>query len=146
MQFRPSTDSASRLEPVSLPNASGFSGGVWALFRNAPRGDLRFGNLASDGSVFAGRSSQQWMTIGARSVRDGDQTLLTATAAVNAGWSRSQQDIVIDLHLHAPATITVGSSGKAISVDGAPVIYREKDGRIELPSLAKGEHRVRISS
>jgi hypothetical protein len=146
MQFRLGTDAASRLEPVSQPNASGFSGDVWALFRNAPRGDLRFGNLASDGSVFAGRSPQQWMTIGARSVRDGGQTLLTATAAVNAGWSRSQQGIMLDLHLDTPATITVGSSGKAISVDGAPVTYREKNGRIELRSLAKGEHHVRISS
>jgi hypothetical protein len=131
MQFR----KANTAEATSRP---------WALFRSA-QGELRQGTLASDGSVFAGRSADDWIAVGTRSVRDGAEALFTATSAANAAWVRTNGGIALDLKLDASATISVRANAAAVSVDGAPVRYREENGRVVLPSVPKGEHRVRIS-
>jgi hypothetical protein len=117
---------------------------AWACFRTAP-GYLRHGTLTSDGSVFAGRNADDWIAIGSRSVRDGPEPLFTATSAANAAWVRSNSGIAMDLTLATPATISIRANAAAVWVDGGAVRYREENGQVVLPSLSKGEHRVRIS-
>jgi hypothetical protein len=117
---------------------------AWALFRSGT-GDLRHEKLASDGTVFAGRSADQWLAIGTRSVRDGSEVLFTANAATNIAWNRSPSELTLDVNMSSPAAISIREKAAAVFVDEAPVRYRESNGRVELPSIPKGEHRVRIS-
>jgi hypothetical protein len=116
----------------------------WALFRTQP-GDLRQGALASDGSVFAGRGVDDWIAIAAHAVRDSDGLLFSASAAMNAAWRRTEGEIAIDVKLASATTVSLRAKAARVSVDGAPVRYREEMERVTLPVLSKGEHRVRIS-
>ncbi|HWB84667.1 MAG TPA: heparinase II/III family protein [Bryobacteraceae bacterium] len=138
------------LQPVSISNATGFSSaksGAWALFRTVP-GALRFHGLVADASVLAARGPEDWLAIDARSVRSGGEALFTASAAADASWSRSPAGIALDVHLSAPAVMTMRANGvvAGVSVDGAAVRYSEQNGLVKLPSLPNGEHRVRIST
>lgn len=116
----------------------------WAIFRSAP-GELKFEEMASDGSAFAGRGAAQWIAIGTRTVRKGSTPMFTSSVPANVAWSGSPDAIALGLKLDEAATISVHASAAAVSVDGATVRYREENGRVALPSLPKGEHRVRIS-
>lgn len=148
MEFQERLATPSQLLPLELSNASGFSGvEVWALFRNGP-GDLRFRNFESDGSVFAGRRADEWMAIGARSVRAYGTPLFTASAPTNAAWRSSKAGIDLDVRLDAPTSITVWAGGpvSAVFVDGAPANYRMHERAVELIQLDKGTHRVRIAA
>lgn len=116
----------------------------WALFRSTA-GELRHDTLASDGSAFAGHSAASWIAIGARSVRDGANSLFTATSPANAAWTQTSGAIALDLKIDAPTTVSARAHATAVSVDGAPVRYREENGMVVLRSLPKGEHRVRIA-
>jgi hypothetical protein len=150
MQFRKSSAAETPLQPIRTSNASGFAGeisNVWALFRNAP-GELQSHGLTSDGSVLAGHGAEEWIAIGTRSVREGGQPLFTASTNANVAWSRSPETIELNLQLSAPTMASVHASRPiaAVLVDGAPARYSERNGRVELPALSKGEHRVRIST
>jgi hypothetical protein len=149
IQFHKTLPANSSLQTVDLSNASGFqsadAAGPWALFRNAP-GTIQFHDLASDGSVFAGRGSADWLTVAARSVSLAGRRVFTADAASSAAWHRSSTGIELDLQLSAPTVITIDAAQQvtSVSVDGAPVRFQQQNGKLKLPSLKEGVHRVQI--
>jgi hypothetical protein len=128
-------------------SAGDAASGVWALFRDAP-GLLRSGDLAADAAVFAGRGSEDWIAIGARTVERGGMPLFTTSAPVNAAWNRSQTGVSLEVDLSSPTSVEVQVNWAvtSISVDGLPVRHNEQGTRLRLPTLRKGEHHVWIAT
>jgi len=150
MHFRNHDGKSAALATLQSPNATGFSAAsdAWALFRTETGKDLAHGGLSSDGAVFAGRTSDHWIAIAARTVSHHRVKLLIADNPANVAWSASPEGIAIDLHLNSPGGLVFRAPRIAsdIILDGKPVRVIQQNGYSKLPSLSRGDHHVWIAA
>ena len=129
--------------------------GFTAIFRTKP-GALSNSGLSTDGSALlligntqppaAAGAPSSWSAFGATFVRRSDRVLFQSTAPVDVSAENLEAGNQLIFHNSSPAAISIfrSEAPSTVEMDGQPVRIRYEQSLIKLPSLAPGEHHVRI--
>ncbi|MDR3673938.1 MAG: hypothetical protein P4N24_00505, partial [Acidobacteriota bacterium] len=154
MHFQKGSEQAAPLTPVENGSGEGFrthgaNGSTVALFRRGV-GPLTAGEISTDGAslvVIEKDGVEEILSAGVRSLRSGQQTLLSANPAAEVVLEESPS--YDEVHLVCASETEVKLFPKKqpvdVMVDQAHTIPTLAGGFISLVHLAKGEHVVRIS-
>ena len=154
MHFQKGSGPAAPLTPVQTSSGEGFrtsgaNSSTVVLFRRSV-GSLTAGEISTDGTnlvVIEKDGVEEILSAQVRSLRRGQQTLLSATSAVEVVLDKSPS--YDDVHLVCASETEVKLFLKKqpvdVMVDQAHTTPTLAGGSISLAHLAKGEHVVRIS-
>ena len=154
MHFQKAAEAAVPIEPFQTSSAEGFrshdaTGATTVLFRRE-NGPLMAGDIVADGAglvVIERADAEELLAIQVQSLRRGPQTLMSASAPIEAVLENrpSFRNLYLTCASETDLRLFPEKKPVALTVDGVPTTAGITEKFISLAHLAKGEHVLRIA-